>query len=303
MRVLVAGGTGFIGPALIRSFLARGDSVVALVRNITSATKALPPEVHFVQWDGRTVGVWGRLMGNIDAVVNLSGASIGAGRWTRARKELIRESRIAPTRALIDAIRLSEVRPRVLVNASAVGYYGLTGEEAATEHSAAGTDFLGTVCQDWEKEADKGASLGVRVVLPRLGVVLAEGGGVLERMILPFRLFVGGRMGSGEQWYAWVHREDVVAAICFLLEHPTIEGPVNVVAPGGIRMQQFADELGRVLGRPSWFPVPSFALKLVLGEMSGLILHGRQIVPERLGKEGFRFKYSTLTSALRSILV
>jgi uncharacterized protein len=302
MRVLVAGGTGFIGPALIRSLSARGDGVVALVRDIVSASKILPPEVQVVQWDGRTVGEWGTLISTIDAIVNLSGASIGAGRWTAARKTTLRVSRIAPTRALVDAIRASGVRPRVLVNASAVGYYGMTGEGVTTEQSAAGTDFLGVVCQEWEQEAQDAASLGVRVVLPRFAVVLAEGGGALERMILPFRLFVGGRLGSGKQWYPWVHRDDAVAAICFFLDRENIRGPVNVVAPGIVLMRQFADDLGRVLGRPSWLAVPSFVLKALFGEMSGLILYGRHIKPERLENEGFHFRHPALPSALRSIL-
>jgi uncharacterized protein len=301
VKILVAGGNGFIGPALISQFVARGDTVIALVRSVAAAQHLFPPEVPVAGWDGRTVGAWGNLMNGVDAVVNLSGASIAGARWTPARKELIRASRVAPTRALIEAMRAANPRPAVLLNVSAVGYYGMAGEGVVTEQSAPGTDFLGTVCQEWEKEARSAASLGVRVVLPRLGVVLASEGGALERMVLPYRLFAGGRIGSGQQWYPWVHRDDAIAVMLFLLDHAHIEGPINVVAPELVRMRELAAELGHVLGRPSWFPVPSFVLKTLLGEMAGMILNGRQILPERLQREGFPYRFPTLRTALASI--
>jgi uncharacterized protein len=302
MKILVAGGTGFIGPSLIAEFIAQGHAVVVLTRDSAAAGNALPAGVTMLEWDGRTVGTWGRVMGNVDAVVNLSGSSIAGGRWTTARKEIIRDSRVAPTRALVDAIRISDPRPRVLINLSAVGFYGARGGGLVTEGTPAGDDFLGTVCQVWENEARRAGSLGVRVVLPRLGVVLARGGGVLERMLIPFRMYVGGKLGSGRQWYPWIHRDDVINAVRFVLDDPDIHGPVNMVSPGLVRMEEFAVALGKVLGRPAWFPVPSVILKVLLGEMSGMILNGREVVPERLQQAGFTFRYPDLPAALHSIL-
>ena len=302
MRILVAGGTGFIGRALIRRLSAQGNEIVALVRDVADASSKFPPEVSVASWDGMTVGDWGHSMENADAVVNLSGASIGGGRWTPRRKALILQSRVAPTRALVEAMRASRHRPRVLINASAVGYYGMSGDDVVTEETPPGDDFLGTTCQQWEAEALSAAPLGVRVVLPRFGVVLAEGGGALDRMVLPFKMFIGGPLGSGSQWYPWVHRDDAIAAILHLLDHQEFEGALNVVSPESVNMRMFASELGRTLGRPSWIPVPSLVLRMILGEMSGIILQGRHIVPARLIEAVFPFKYPTLRRALRAIL-
>jgi len=302
MRILVAGGTGFIGRALIRQLSAQGNEIAALVRDVADASGMFPPEVSVSLWDGMTVGEWGLSMENVDAVINLSGASIGGGRWTPRRKALILQSRVAPTRALVEAMKTSRRRPRVFLNASAVGFYGMSGEGVVTEESPPGDDFLSTTCQQWEAEALSAAPLGVRVVLPRFGVVLAEGGGALDRMVLPFRMFIGGPLGSGSQWYPWVHRDDAIAVILHLLDHQEFEGALNVVSPESANMRMFARELGRALGRPSWIPVPSLVLRTILGEMSGIILQGRHIVPARLLEAGFPFKYPTLRGALRAIL-
>ena len=302
MRILVAGGRGFIGRALIRQLSAQGNEIVALVRDVAEATGMFPPEVTVRRWDGMTVGEWRLSLEDVDAVVNLSGAPIGGGRWTPRRKALILQSRVLPTRALVEAMRTSSRRPRVLINASAVGYYGVSGDDVVTEESPPGDDFLGTTCQQWEAEALSAAPLGVRVVLPRFGVVLAEGGGALDRMLLPFRMFIGGPLGSGNQWYPWVHRDDAIAVIPYLLDHPECEGGLNVVSPGSVNMRTFVGELGRALGRPSWMPVPSFVLRMLFGEMSGIILQGRHIIPARLLEAGFPFKYPTLRGALQAIL-
>ncbi len=265
MRILVAGGTGFIGRALIRQLSAEGNEIVALVRDGADASGMVPPGVTVSRWDGMTVGAWRLSLEDVDAVINLSGASIGGGRWTPRRKELILQSRVAPTQALVEAMRASRHRPRVLINASAVGYYGMSGDDVVTEESSPGDDFLGTTCQQWEAEALSAAPLGVRVVLPRFGVVLAEGGGALHRMLLTFRMFIGGPLGSGDQWYPWVHRDDAIAVIRYLLDHQECEGGFNVVSPECVNMRILAREIGRTLGRPSWMPVPSFVLRMVFG--------------------------------------
>lgn len=302
MKILVAGGTGFIGRALIRQLSARGDEIVALVRDVADASGKFPPEVTASRWDGITVGAWRLSLEDVDAVINLSGASIGGGRWTPRRKALILHSRVAPTRALVEAMRASRHRPRVLINASAVGYYGMSGDDVVTEESPPGDDFLGTTCRQWEAEALSAAPLGVRVVLPRFGVVLAEGGGALDRMLLTFRLFIGGPLGSGDQWYPWVHRDDAIAILLHLLDHQECKGGFNVVSPESVNMRTFAREVGRTLGRLSWMPVPSFMLRMLFGEMSGIILQGRHIIPGRLLEAGFHFKYPTLRGALQAIL-
>jgi uncharacterized protein len=302
MRILVAGGTGFIGRVLIRQLSAQGNEIVALARDVAGSAGIFPPEVRVDRWDGVAVGEWRLFVEDADAVINLSGASIGGGRWTPRRKALLLQSRLAPTRALVEAMRLSRRRPRVFINASAVGYYGMSGENVVTEESPPGDDFLGATCRAWEAEALSAAPLGVRVVLPRFGVVLAEGGGALDRMVLPFRLFLGGPLGSGDQWYPWVHRDDAIAAMHYLLERHDLEGGFNVVSPESVTMRTFSRELGRALGRPSWMPVPSFALRVLFGEMSGIILQGRHIVPTRLLEAGFRFTHPTLRGALHAIL-
>lgn len=302
MNILVAGANGFIGPALVRELAGRGHGIVALVRNVDASSELFPPGVVVEAWDGRTSGDWRLHMENVDAVVNLAGASIGAGRWTERRKKLILESRINATRAIVQAIRASKRPPRVLVNASAVGYYGMSGEGVVTEESDPGNDFLAKTCQMWESEANVGRESNVRVVFPRFGVVLAAGGGALKKMLLPFELFVGGPLGSGRQWYSWIHRDDAIGAILHFVEHAEIEGAVNVVAPESATMAAFAKELGRVLGRPSWMRVPAWVLKLLLGEMAGMILEGRQIKPVRLIRSGFAYRYPTLRGALEAIL-
>jgi uncharacterized protein (TIGR01777 family) len=302
MRILVAGGTGFIGAALIQELSHSGHTVVALVRNMAASEGMFPPGTERALWDGRSQGAWRDHVATVDAVFNFSGASIGGGRWNQRRKKLIVESRVAPTRTLVDAMRASAHRPRVFINASAVGYYGVAGDDIVTEDSSPANDFLARTCQLWEAEALAASPLGVRVVLPRLGVVLAKGGGVLERLVVPFKLFVGGPLGTGRQWYPWVHRDDLLSALSYLLHHEGFEGGVNVVSPETVTMSTFARELGAALGRPSGITVPSFVLRAAFGEMAGIILEGRRIIPARLLAAGFAFKYPTLRAALTAIV-
>jgi uncharacterized protein len=302
MKILVAGGTGFVGLALIHELSARGHEIVVLLRSTHPSSALLPPPVTLATWDGKTPGAWCRQMEGAHTVINLAGASIAAARWTDRRKKVIVESRVDSTRAIVHAIRSAQHPPRVLVNASAVGYYGTTGDGVVTEQTPPGSDFLGTTCVQWESEALKAHAAGVRVVLPRLGVVLDRDGGAMDKMLLPFKLYVGGPLGSGRQWYPWIHRDDVVGAVIYCIERVDIEGPVNFVAPESVTMATFARELGKAMRRPSWMPVPRVLLRLVLGEMADMILEGRKIVPAKLIKSRFVYRYPTIHEALQAVV-
>jgi uncharacterized protein len=302
MKILVAGATGFIGPTLIHELAGRGNEIVALSRSPREQSGSFPPSVIMDRWDGRTQGKWCRHLETVDAVINLAGASIAGGRWTDRRKQLIVDSRVEATRSIVRAIRESKRSPGVLINASAVGYYGTTGSGPVTEETPPGNDFLAKTCIMWEREALEAHSAETRVVLPRLGVVLAKDGGALQKMLIPFRFFIGGPLGSGTQWYPWIHRDDVVGAFIHCIEHPDIAGPVNVVAPESVTMADFVRELGKVMDRPSWLPVPGGMLRLVLGEMAAMILEGRKVVPERLIRSGFVYRYGGLREALEAVV-
>ncbi|MCC6398373.1 MAG: TIGR01777 family protein [Bacteroidetes bacterium] len=301
MKVVLAGATGFLGTYLVQQLVARGDSVTILTRRSASGRPDPPAGVRYVIWNGESQGEWKETLSGAQAVVNLSGESMAGGRWTRARKQRIRSSRIGPTRALVEAMRSMTEPPAALINVSAVGYYGSTGDTPAMETEGPGSGFVAETCVLWEAEARAAAEFGVRVVLPRLGVVLGNDGGALPRMTLPFRFYVGGPIGSGKQWFPWVHRADIVGAILMCLDNDGVSGPINVVAPESVTMVWFSKTLGEVLGRPSWMPVPGAALRVALGEMSGMILEGRQIVPGRLLDLAYPFAYPKLLGALKSL--
>jgi uncharacterized protein len=302
MNILIAGGTGFIGTALVKQLLTRGDRVVALARDPVSARRRLSSDVLIAKWDGKTAGDWTRHVGEADVVINLSGEPIAAKRWTEKRKQRILQSRILPTRALALAMAAGKKKPSVFVNASAVGFYGFSEAPPATEETPSAGGFLAETCSMWEHEALAARGAEVRVVLPRLGIVLGDDGGALQKMLLPFRLFVGGPIGSGLQWFPWVHRDDVIGALLFALDTPDLHGPVNCVAPENVRMNDFCRTLARVLRRPSWIRVPEFVLRFLLGEMAGMVLGGRRVLPVRLTGMGYHFAYPGLEGALRSIL-
>jgi uncharacterized protein (TIGR01777 family) len=302
MKIVLAGATGFIGTALVRRLHARGDMVVVLTRNAAPTPGGLPEGVRPEYWDGKRQGAWSAALDGADAVVNLAGASIGSGRWTKARKEELLRSRIEPTRALVQACALVTSPPSMFVSASAVGFYHPTGDAPVTEEDPSGTGFLAELARQWEGEARTAERSGMRVVITRFGIVLGQGGGALERMLLPFRLFAGGPLGSGKQWFPWVHVDDVVGTILFALDSPRLSGPVNVVAPDLLTMGAFARILGEAMHRPSWLPVPAFALRLLLGEMSVIVLGGRPVVPAKLVEAGYPFAYSRIPVALRSLL-
>lgn len=276
MRVVVAGASGLIGTELTRALTSRGDQVVPL------------PRFRTAPWN----------VEGADAVVNLAGANVAARRWSAAYKNEILDSRVLSTRALVDAIERASRKPRVLVNASAVGFYGGRGDEVMDESATAGADFLARVVQAWEAEARKGK---IRSVQIRTGVVLTPKGGALQQMLPPFKAFVGGPIGSGKQWVPWIHIADEVSAILFCLDRE-ISGPVNLTAPGIARMRDFASALGRALHRPALLPVPGGPLKLILGEFAAVLLEGQRAVPKKLMEAGFHFRFPDLDTALRDLL-
>lgn len=294
MRVGVVGATGFVGRSLTGALMGRDDEVVAFGRDASRVRAALP----YVTEACSLADLTAERVATLDAVVNLAGESVGAKRWSPAQKAAIRGSRVDTTRRVVDAIAAAGRRPRVLINASAVGYYGPRGDEEVAEEAPAGNDFLAGVCRDWEAEAMRAAEHGVREVRLRTGIALGDGGGPLEQMLLPFKLFVGGPVGDGRQWFPWVHVDDVVGAIVWALDHDAVRGPVNVVAPGIVRFGELAKALGRRLHRPAWVPVPGFALRLAVGEMAEVLVTGQRAVPAALLAAGYGFRYARLDDAL-----
>lgn len=294
MRHLITGGSGFIGAALSRALLAGGHEVVVLTRDAQRARRRLPAGVVPVE----------RLRdaGEIEAVVNLAGENLSARRWTNARKQALRESRLATTRSLVDWIAARTHKPRVLVSGSAIGWYGARGDEELDETAHSGDDFAAHLCRDWESEAEKAGESGVRVCRVRSGIVLDVDGGALAKMLLPFRLGLGGRFGDGRQWMSWIAREDEVRLIRWLIDTDSARGAYNATAPIPVTNADFARVLGAALHRPAILPMPAFALKLMLGEMADLLLTGQRVMPARAQAQGFAFRYPDLPAALEAIL-
>jgi len=300
VRLVVAGGTGFIGSALCTRLLGEGHSLAILSRAPSPGTTAA--NKRSLRWDPPAAGEWERALEGADGVINLAGEPIAAKRWTQRQKEKIRSSRVETTRALVAAIQRAREKPKVLINGSAVGYYGPHGDESLAEEGGPGGDFLARVCMEWEDEARKAERYGLRVIRLRTGIVLGRGGGALAKMTPPFKFFVGGPLGSGRQWMSWIHLEDEVGLILALLRNTGAHGAVNATAPNPVTMRDFCRILGRVLHRPSWTPVPAFALRLLLGEMADMLLAGQRVLPAVAQKLGYTFKYPTLYEALQACL-
>lgn len=301
MTILISGGTGFIGQALVKKMKERGDVAILLTRDPERLKRRFPSSVEIVRWDGMSPGDWCSIVERANAVVNLAGESIGDHRWSRRQKELIVGSRVNATRAIVQAIASAQKKPEVFVNASAVGFYGSTGEDVVTEDRGRGEGFLAETCARWEAEAAPAKTYCSRIVILRMGVVMGERGGALDKMLIPFKLFVGGPLGSGLQWFPWVHLDDLISAILFVLDNPRLIGPVNIAAPQAVRMKEFCSQLGNALGRPSWLPVPAFALRTLLGELSTMVLTGQRVVPAQLTNAGFVFRFPDLFSALQDL--
>ncbi len=302
MKILVTGSSGLVGTALVNVLARGGHTVCRLVRPQTAGGGGAK-EGFVVAWNPATGELGGAGVG-ADAVVNLAGASIADGRWTTQRKELLCSSRIETTRALVGALAKMNARPSVLVSASAIGYYGDRGDETLAEESKAGGDFLAGLAQEWEAEALKARALGIRVVLVRFGIILAREGGALPKMMLPFKIGVGGKLGSGQQWMSWVALEDVVGILQLVIENASLRGAVNVVSPQPLQNAEFTHVLAQAIHRPALFPAPAFALRLALGEMAdALLLSSQRVLPGALEKLGYRFLHADLTSALAAVLV
>lgn len=301
MNILISGATGFIGTRLCRQLGEDGHNVSALSRDPASAVRLLPLLRRVSPWDPLISRPPEEAFENIDAVVHLAGESV-AGRWNSAKKRAIRESRILGTRHLVAEIESLGAKPKVLVSASAIGYYGDRGEELLDEEAPPGAGFLSEVCQAWEGEAARAEELGLRVVRLRSGIVLGAGGGALATMLPPFKLGLGGPLGSGHQWWSWVHLDDVIGVIVETLEDETLEGPLNLTAPRPLRQEEFARALGRVLGRPALLPAPAWALKLALGEFAGELLASQRVLPRQIQAQGYHFRFGELEPALRQAL-
>lgn len=302
MRIIITGGTGLIGKALCPLLLADGHLVTVLSRN-PDAARGMPRGVRIEEWDGKTPEGWSQFVNGTDAIINLAGAGIADSRWTAQRKQLLRESRIHAGLAIQKAIQQAAQKPKVLIQSSAVGYYGAhTDDEIITEAAATGKDFLAKVCFDWEMSTAPVSKMGVRRPVIRTGVVLSKEGGALPKMLLPFKFFAGGPIGSGKQWLPWIHLTDQVRAIKFLLDHPSADGPFNLAAPNPVNNKQFGEILGAIMRRPAFMPTPGVAMQALFGEMSTVLLDGQRAVPQRLEELGFAFTYSTLREALSDLL-
>ncbi len=294
MRIVIAGGSGFLGRALSARLQERGSDVRVLTRR--------PAAPHHVLWNPLDQqGAWTDEVARADAVVNLAGESVDGGRWSAARKRILIDSRMITTRGIVQALGRGR-RDGVLLSASAVGFYGTRGDETITENSSAGNDFLATLCRKWEDEATKATGIR-RVVLLRTGLVLDRHHGALARLLTPFRLGLGGPMGSGLQYWSWIHREDWVRLVLFAIDDARVSGPVNLTAPEPASNRDFARALGRVLRRPALLPIPSLALKLLLGEMAeAMVLGGQRVVPAKVQALGFSFGFHQLDDALRDLV-
>ncbi len=300
MRVLITGATGFLGRRLCERLQREGHQIVALSRDPERARRHVTLLESAYRWEALTSEPPREAFEGVEAVAHLAGETI-SGRWTPEKKRRIHESRVQGTRSLVEALSPLDERPKVLVSASAIGYYGDRGEEIVTEDAPPGTGFLADVCRDWEWEAARAEELDLRVVRLRIGIVLGPGGGALQTMLPLFKLGLGGPLGSGRQWWSWVHRDDVVGLIEFALQNEELSGPVNATAPNPIHQREFAKTLGRVLKRPAVLPAPAFALKLVLGEFANELLSSTRAMPERAQQAGFRFEYQELDGALRQL--
>jgi len=307
MKVFITGGTGFVGQNLAQRLIKEGFEVTVLTRARKVADKKPGSniknqgQISYLTGNPAEAGPWQEAISYHQVIINLAGSSI-FGRWTEKYKQEIRDSRINITRNLVAAMTCGSTGGQTLLNASAIGYYGFSDEEDITEDSPPGTDFLASVCQAWEKEALEAEKKGCRVVLMRFGLVLGKNGGVLDKLIPVFKRYLGGPLGSGRQWFSWIHVDDLIEAIIFLIRNPDLRGPINLCSPFPVRQREFARSLGQALNRPSFFRVPGFILHLVLGELATVLVNGQKVYPVRLIASGFNFKYPRIEEALNQII-
>src|SRR5215468_3086071 len=303
MKILVTGATGLIGRSVYRSLIIEGHQVVALSRRPAAAPMVIDSAgVAAFHWEPAAESPPAEAWEGVEAVIHLAGEPVAAARWTEEQKRRIRDSRVKGSRNLVAGMRAARRPPKVLVSASAVGFYGDRGDEVLNESSDPGSGFLTEVCLDWEAEAARARELGVRVALVRIGVVLSTSGGALEKMLLPFKLGLGGRLGDGRHWFPWIHIEDIAGIFLHALTSPAINGPINGVAPGVVTNEEFTRELAAALNRPAFFPVPKFALRVLMGEMAEVVTASQRAVPRVALDTGYLFKYPDLRPALESLL-
>jgi uncharacterized protein (TIGR01777 family) len=306
MRIIIAGGSGLIGRELTTALTADGDEVIILSRS-PEMVKGLPIGVKVIRWDGKTIEEWGKFIDNSDGIVNLTGENLsGEGllpsRWTKARKLRLVQSRVNSGEVLTNAIQLAKAKPSVFVQASGVGYYGTLQVKALTEDDQSGDDFAANLCKEWEASSRPVELMGVRRVIVRNGVVLSSKGGALPLLLLPYRLWVGGRLGNGNQVYSWIHIRDEVNAIRFLLKNELSKGVYNLTSPNPVTNDEFGKAISKVMKRPHYFPIPGFALGLALGEVATMVLQGQRVLPQKLINEGFAYKFPVLEEALKDLM-
>jgi len=301
-RIAITGATGLIGKKLCDALLARGDEVTVFTRNVLKGKQQIHDVKNFVEWNYRRPNEWKNEFEGLDAVIHLAGANIGMRRWTEEYKKLILESRQLSTKNLVRAFHGLNNKPKVFISAGGINYYGNQGDELLTEESSGGTDFMAEVCKAWEYEASLSAHLGIRWVSLRQSPALDPEAGVLKEFLLPFKLFVGGPLGNGNQWFSWTHIEDLVNIYLFVLDNRNLNGIVNASSPNPVRMRVFTGTLGKVLNRPSYFKVPVFVLRIIKGEVADHITSSMKVIPKRLLESGFDFKFKDLEGALRDLL-
>lgn len=305
MKVAITGATGFVGSRLVERLQEAGHTAVILTRNPDQArqvfSQACFPQVEIVAYQPTESGAWQQVISGCDGVVNLAGEPIAEKRWTPEVKAQVLNSRKLGTEKVVEAIAQANPKPGVLVNASAIGYYGTSETTTFDEASPSGDDFLATVCQNWEAAAEKVRELGVRLVILRIGIVVGQGGAI-AKMIPPFKLFAGGPIGSGNQWFSWIHREDLVNLILQALTQPGMAGTFNATAPNPVRMAELCKTLGEAMNRPSWLPVPALALEALLGDGAKVVLEGQEVIPKRTLETGFQYQYPTVKPAIEQVL-
>lgn len=301
-KIIITGATGLIGVELCNALINRGDEVTVFTRNTESAKKILGNKLSFVKWDYKNPTEWRESLANKDAVIHLAGANLFGRRWSKEYKKEILESRELSTKSLVSELIKIQSKVKVLITSSGIGYYGSRGDEILTEKSSGGNDFISHVVHAWESEASKASQIGMRTIMLRQGIALSHKGGALKRLLLPFKLFVGGALGNGKQWFPWIHIEDLISIYLFALDNLEISGAVNVVSPMQVEMNEFAQTLGKVLNRPSIFKVPEFALRALVGEASAAIISSQRAVPQKLLDHGFTFKFENLEDALVNLI-
>jgi uncharacterized protein len=301
-KIIITGATGSIGRNLVQELSARGDEVIVFTRNPEKAKKKIANAGKYVKWEYENTAAWMHEMRGADIVVHLAGANLGAKRWNEDYKKLAYDSRIVSTRNLVEAIKRTEQKPKAFICSSAVGIYGNRFDEVLNENSTSGNDFMANICKDWEKEAEKVEQYGLRRVSIRTGLVMQKDEGVLKKMILPFRLFIGGPLGSGRQWFPWIHIDDIVGIYLHAIDNDNVSGATNGTSPGIVTMKEFAKTLGKILKRPSLFPVPKFAMKIAAGEIAEYAVMSQRTSVEKILHSGYKFKFENLEEALKDLL-